>query len=203
MADTGMSAIKQPPRERLHNMRTWRTFGVAGDCAGGQVGTLHSGPRAESRFPLPCYAGRDRISCQDTRVSSIWTPSGEHQPDSGRDPGHEPGTDPGPEGEAVEMTQEQYQELLRARAELAAIPVADIVANHAIGLQQLAVIHLLPDPDIDGNPGEPRLAEASLAIDALGALVDTLGDRLAPHHEALREAVSQLRLAFVELSVTE
>ena len=132
-------------------------------------------------------------------MSSIWTPSGEHQPD----PGPDPGTDPGPEGEPVEMTQEQYQELLRARAELAAIPVADIVANHAIGLQQLAVIHLLPDPDIDGNPGHPRLAEASLAIDALGALVDTLGDRLAPHDEALREAVSQLRLAFVELSVTE
>ena len=38
------------------------------------------------------------------------------------------------------------------------------------------------------------------AIDALGALVDALGDRLAPHHEALREAVTQLRLAFVELS---
>jgi hypothetical protein len=98
------------------------------------------------------------------------------------------------------MSQEDYEELLRARAELAAIPVADIIANHAIGLQQLAVIHLLPDPDGEGNPGEPRLAEAGLAIDALGALVDTLGDRLAPHHEALREAVTQLRLAFVELS---
>ena len=101
------------------------------------------------------------------------------------------------------MTEEQYRELLQARAELAAIPVADIVANHAIGLQQLAVIHLLPDPDIDGNPGEPRLAEAGLAIDALGAIVDTLGDRLAPHDEALREAVTQLRLAFVELSAPE
>src|SRR6478736_7589663 len=167
--------------------------------------TQARGPK--SRFPLPCYAGRDRISCQDTRVSSIWTPSGEHQPDpgpeTGTDAGSDLGQDPGQGGEPVEMTQEQYQELLRARAELAAIPVADIVANHAIGLQQLAVIHLLPDPDTDGTPGEPRLAEASLAIDALGALVDTLGDRLAPHHEALREAVSQLRLAFVELSVTE
>jgi hypothetical protein len=101
------------------------------------------------------------------------------------------------------MTQEQYEELLRARAELAAIPVADIVANHAIGLQQLAVIHLLPDPDADGNPGEPRLAEAGLAIDALGALVDTLGERLAPHDEALREVLSQLRMAFVELSTPQ
>ena len=133
-------------------------------------------------------------------MSSLWTPSGEHQPEP--DPEREPaGTDELPPGaEATELTQEQYEELLRARAELAAIPVADIVANHAIGLQQLAVIHLLPDPDAEGNPGEPRLAEASLAIDALGALVDTLGDRLAPHHEALREAVTQLRLAFVELS---
>jgi hypothetical protein len=101
------------------------------------------------------------------------------------------------------MSEEQYRELLQARAELAAIPVADIVANHAIGLQQLAVIHLLPDPDAEGNPGEPRLAEASLAIDALAALVDALGDRLSPHHEALREAVTQLRLAFVELSAPQ
>ncbi len=129
-------------------------------------------------------------------MSSLWTPSGEHQPEPEPEAaGHLP-----PEAEATELTQEQYEELLRARAELAAIPVADIVANHAIGLQQLAVIHLLPDPDAEGNPGEPRLAEAGLAIDALGALVDTLGERLAPHHEALREAVTQLRLAFVELS---
>ena len=39
-------------------------------------------------------------------------------------------------------------------------------------------------------PAEPRLDEAGLAIDALGALVDGLGDRLAPHDEALRDAVS-------------
>jgi hypothetical protein len=135
-------------------------------------------------------------------VSSLWTPSGEHQPEPDRHA--EPAATPvPPEGEAVEMTQEQYEELLRARAELASIPVADIIANHAIGLQQLAVLHLLPDPDLEGNPREPRLAEAGLAIDALGALVDTLGDRLAPHHDALREAVSQLRLAFVELSSPE
>ena len=42
------------------------------------------------------------------------------------------------------------------------------------------MLHLIPDPDPDGIPTEPRLAEAGLAIDALGALVDALGDRLAP-----------------------
>jgi hypothetical protein len=130
-------------------------------------------------------------------VSSLWTPSGEHRPDEEPEPS--PAAAP-PAGAEPTMSQEDYEELLRARAELAAIPVADIIANHAIGLQQLAVIHLIPDPGPDGSPTEPRLAEAGLAIDALGALVDALGDRLAPHHEALREAVTQLRLAFVELS---
>jgi hypothetical protein len=122
-------------------------------------------------------------------VSSIWTPSGEHRPDEQPVEAAEP-----------QMSREEFEELLAARAELAAIPVADIIANHAIGLQQLAVIHLIPDPSADGTPAEPRLAEAGLAIDALGALVDSLGDRLAPHDEALREAVTQLRLAFVEVS---
>ena len=79
--------------------------------------------------------------------------------------------------------------MLRARAELASVPVTDIVANHAVGLWQLAVLHLMPDPDPDGLPAAPRLDEARLAIDALGALVDGLGDRLAPHDETLRDAL--------------
>ena len=51
----------------------------------------------------------------------------------------------------------------------------------------------------DGSPTPPRLAEASVAIDALAALVETLGDRLAPHDLALRDALAQLRLAYVQL----
>ena len=90
--------------------------------------------------------------------------------------------------------------MLRARAELASVPVTDIVANHAVGLWQLAVLHLMPDPDPEGLPAAPRLDEARLAIDALGALVDGLGDRLAPHDETLRDALSQLRLAYVQVA---
>jgi len=62
------------------------------------------------------------------------------------------------------------------------------------------VLHLMPDPDPDGLPGPPRLDEAQLAIDALGALVDGLGERLAPHDETLRDALSQLRLAYVQVA---
>jgi hypothetical protein len=141
-------------------------------------------------------------------VSSIWTPSGEHPTDPLGDPAGDPPTG-GPAGDIAgyddeELSPEQIAEveaeMFRARAELASVPVADIVANHAVGLWQLAVLHLTPDPGPDGRPVEPRLDEAGLAIDAFAALVDGLGARLAPHDEALQDALAQLRLAFVQVS---
>jgi hypothetical protein len=124
-------------------------------------------------------------------VSSLWTPSGEHVPDepSGGPPvGDEPEGPPSPDEIAM------AEELRRVRAELAATPVADIIANHAVGLWQLAVLHLTPE---EGE--EPRLDEASLAIDAMAGLVESLGDRFGPHAEPLRDALAQLRLAFVQV----
>ena len=137
-------------------------------------------------------------------MSSIWTPSGEHPTDpSERGPRGERGGDiAGNNDEELspEQIAEVEAEMFRARAELASVPVADIVANHAVGLWQLAVLHLTPDPGPDGRPTEPRLGEAGLAIDAFAALVDGLGARLAPNDEALRDALAQLRLAFVQVS---
>ena len=141
-------------------------------------------------------------------MSSIWTPSGEHptDPDSGRDltgsmPERQAGQGPGDEEPlSPEQIAEVEAEMMRARAELGSVPVADIVANHAVGLWQLAVLHLTPDPLPDGTPVAPRLDEAGLAIDAFAALVDGLGARLAPNDEALRDALAQLRLAFVQVS---
>jgi hypothetical protein len=146
----------------------------------------------ESHFPV-LVARWYGNSCQDTRVSGLWTPSGEYEPEETS------AAEASPEETSLEE-QAEYEALVAARAELAAIPVPDIVANHAVGLWQLAILHLTPDPAPDGTPTEPRLREASLAIDALAALVDTLGPRLAPHDETLREAVTQLRLAFVQVS---
>ena len=140
-------------------------------------------------------------------MSTIWTPSGEHQPE--RQPEHDPGEalfgDPrdagdlaaGPEGQP---SPEELAAIRQARSELASLPVADIVANHAVGLWELAILHLSPDPMPDGSPARPRMDEAGLAIDALAAMVDTLGPRLAPHHDMLRDAVTQLRMAFVQLT---
>ena len=69
-------------------------------------------------------------------------------------------------------------------------PAAVVVANHCIGLFQLAALHLEQDP--------PKLTEAKVAIDAMGAIVETLGSRLGEDEGSLRDALTQLRLAYVQ-----
>ena len=91
--------------------------------------------------------------------------------------------------------EEVAEELRRVRAELAGTSVADLVANHAIGLWQLAVLHLTPEAG-----ASIRLDEAGLAIDAMAALLDGVGHRLGENEPPLRDALSQLRLAFVQVS---
>ena len=129
-------------------------------------------------------------------MSSLWTPSGEHQPEEEPSPVAPPAGPPG----GPDISPEELEEFLRFQAEITSIPAVDIVANHAFGLQQVAMMHLMQVPNPDGTVTEPRLAEAALAIDALSALVDTLGERLDRHHAPLRQAVTELRLVFVELS---
>jgi hypothetical protein len=129
-------------------------------------------------------------------VSTLWTPGGEQEPapqDAEAQPfGGETGA---AAGEADEQAREQLRQL---REQLAATPVADIVANHAIGLWELALLHLSP---AEGDA--PDLEQAQLAIDGVAALVEGLGDRLGRHEEPLREALRQLRLAYVEISRRE
>jgi hypothetical protein len=134
---------------------------------------------------------------EDTSVSGLWTPSGERRPTSS-----EVEDDQSAAGDALPTDAEQdadeeevREELRRVRAELAGTPVADLVANHAIGLWQLAVLHLTPE---EGAP--VRLDEAGLAIDGMAALVEGLGDRLGASAQPLRDALAQLRMAFVQVS---
>jgi hypothetical protein len=80
-------------------------------------------------------------------------------------------------------------------ARLAATPVELIVAQFAVQLQELGVLHL----GIAQERPE-SLGQAELAIDALAAIVEGLGERLAPNDEPLRQVLAQLRLAFVEVA---
>jgi hypothetical protein len=115
-------------------------------------------------------------------MSSIWTPGGERPvpPRAAEEP-------------ALDDEQQQLlQELTAAREQLAHTPAALVVANHAIGLFQLAAIHLDREP--------PNLDDARLAIDAFGVLVEGLEGRLGEEEDALREALQQIRIAFVQVS---
>ena len=77
------------------------------------------------------------------------------------------------------------------RDELAKTPAALVVANHCFGLFELAALHLSLQP--------PQLAEAQLAIDALAAIVEGLSGRLSEPEPQLKEALAQLRMAFVQV----
>jgi hypothetical protein len=121
-------------------------------------------------------------------VGTIWTPSGE-QPVGDEGPGGAAGAPAG--GDDEQVPEELEAELAEVQRQLLETPASVIIANHAIGLFQLAALHLNQQP--------PNFVDAQLAIDALGALVEGLGDRLGPDEEALRDALAQIRLAFVQI----
>jgi hypothetical protein len=93
---------------------------------------------------------------------------------------------------ADDATAETLEAIADARRRLAEVPASVVVTNHAMGLFELAAIHLSAEP--------ARLTDAALAIDALGFLVDGLGDRLGEHHETLVAALGNIRLVFVQKS---
>jgi hypothetical protein len=76
--------------------------------------------------------------------------------------------------------------------QVASTPAAVVVANHAVGLFQLAAIHLNRQP--------PNLAEGRVAIDAMAALVEGMAGRLGDEEQGLRDGLGQLQMAFVQLS---
>lgn len=78
-----------------------------------------------------------------------------------------------------------------ARTRIASVPAEVVVVNHAMGLYELAAIHLSATP--------PRLAEAALAIDAVACLIEGLGPRLGDDHVTLVDALANIRLAFVQV----
>jgi hypothetical protein len=138
---------------------------------------------------------------------SLWTPSGEHpvdrpgRPTEGQGPPRSPGATPPPAGATSldDLSPEeraQAEELARqiddARQRLVESPAGPVVAQQALQFYELAALHL--------SQPEPRLDDARLAIDALAAVVNTLGPRLAEAEAPLRQALNEIRLGFVEVS---
>jgi hypothetical protein len=137
-------------------------------------------------------------------VSGLWTPSSADQPEpSGGDaPGADGGAGPGPGADVEEPSEEEIAALRELHARLVATPVVDVIANHALGIWQLALVHLgvITPPDEHGNPPVPDLAAAGLAIDALTSLVEGLGPRWGEHEQVLRDALVQAQRLYVEVA---
>jgi hypothetical protein len=125
-------------------------------------------------------------------VSTLWTPGGE-RPVGGQAPtapAAEAGR-PATEG-AEQLSEEELQaKMEELRQQLADAPAELVVANHCFGLFELAALHLSLQP--------PRLPQARLAIDALSILLDGLAGRLGSEEQQLREGLSSLRLAYVQI----
>ena len=141
-------------------------------------------------------------------MSSLWTPGGEHPVDRDPPPAQAPTTGPddgasspmpgagedpfaGLSDEERAQAETMMAEMAEAQERLVGAPVEDVVGNHAVGLYQLAAIHLNQQP--------PNLAEGKLAIDAMAALLDGVSGRLGEHETDLRAALAQIQLAFVQL----
>jgi hypothetical protein len=78
-----------------------------------------------------------------------------------------------------------------ARNRLGEIPAEVVVTNHLMGFYELAAIHLSAEP--------PRLHDAALAIDAMACVVEGLGERIGAESVTMAEALSNIRLAFVQI----
>ena len=136
-------------------------------------------------------------------MSTLWTPGGEvpvgDRAAGASDESAGEAAAAAPEGfdldslspEEREQAEQYIRELAESRERLKSVPASVVIANHAMGLYELAALHLSNQP--------PNFAEATVAIDALGALLDGMQGRLGEAEATLREGLSQLRMAFVQL----
>lgn len=127
-------------------------------------------------------------------MSSLWTPGGERPirrepaaPETQPPDGGPGGGEPTPEEMQARMAELQEQ--------LARTPANLVVANHAFGLFELAALHLSLQP--------PQLDQARIAIDAMAALVEGLGERLGEQAGELGEGLAQLRMAYVQIHTAQ
>ena len=143
---------------------------------------------------------------------SLWTPSGEHpverQPQPDPQPRAEPQAGPpraaGPPGDAADPSLEdltpeqraQVEEMARqmqeAQDRMLRAPGTGVVGQQALQFYELAAVYLSQDP--------PRLEDAQLAVDAFAAVVETLGPRLGEAENPLRQALTQIQMAYVEVA---
>jgi hypothetical protein len=96
-----------------------------------------------------------------------------------------------PDPEAADRLADAQAAIDDARRRVAEVPAEVVVVNHVMGLYELAAIHLSAEA--------PDLRAAALAIDAVACLVEGLGDRLGDDTPTMRDALNNIRIAFVQV----
>ena len=101
-----------------------------------------------------------------------------------------------------ELTTEQQEqaramaaELAAARQRLSQTPAAEVIANHVMGIYELAAIHLSDE--------NPKLNEAQIAIDAMTGIVGSLEGRLGENENVIKDALQQIQMAYVQVASIE
>lgn len=129
-------------------------------------------------------------------MSSLWTPGGEVPVDRNRPttPTEEASAAPGPaaDREAAPDEAQLRAQMERMQQMLLEQPAADVIAQHAMGLSELAALHL--------SQPTPSLPDARLAIDAFAALVEGLAGRLGEAEPSLRQVLPQLQMFYVQVA---
>lgn len=129
-------------------------------------------------------------------MSTLWTPGGEHPVDPD-DPATEPAEpnlggmspdDMSPEDR--QKAEDMARDMAAVQEQLASMPAAVVIANHAMGLYELAAIHLSKKP--------ANLPETAAAIDAMAGVVEKLPGRLGEAEDTLKAALHQIRMAYVK-----
>lgn len=146
---------------------------------------------------------------------SLWTPGGEHKVPREEPAGEggagarpagaaaRPGPGPAPDDDPLAQLSPEERaeaeamaaEMAEVRRQLADVPAAVVIANHVMGFYELAAIHLSQSP--------PNLPEAQVAIDAMGAVIEGMPGRLGVNEATLKDALGQIRLAFVQLKASQ
>ena len=125
---------------------------------------------------------------------SLWTPDGERPVGADAGAGSASEMLGGPEfadlsPEERARAEEMVARMAEVQRQLLSQPAEVFVANHVMGLYELAAVHL--------HQPEPRLDEVRLAIDAMTALLDATQDRLTQTGTQLREALTVLQTVYV------
>ena len=137
---------------------------------------------------------------------SLWTPDGEHEIDRSSSENPIADTEEDTDLEDLpgfdELTTEQQEqarsmaaELAAARQRLSQTPAAEVIANHVMGIYELAAIHLSDET--------PKLNEAQIAIDAMTGIVGSLEGRLGENENVIKDALQQIQMAYVQVASIE